>query len=94
MKDLKIVKEILERHYNLDKNETYIFGSRARGNHREDSDLDILIIDNDISAHVITRLEEEFEESNLLYKVDLVLRSRIDDSFYNKIKDQLTRLSV
>ena len=89
MKDLKIVKSILEKHYNLKKNPTYIFGSRANNTHRENYDLDILINDKDISAEIVTYLNEDFEESSLLYKVDIVLKSRIDNDFYSKIENSL-----
>ena len=92
MTDLKIVKTILSKHYTLDENPTYIFGSRASKTHRPDSDLDILIDDQNIAPENISYLNEEFEESSLLYKVDIVLKSRIDDEFYQKIKPSLIRI--
>ena len=92
MKDLEIVKSILKEHYNLGSNTTYIFGSRVSGCHRPDSDLDILIDDKDISPELLVLMEERFEESSLTYKVDIVLKSRIDDSFYSKIKSDLKEL--
>ncbi len=51
----------------------YIFGSRARGNHREFSDLDILyVIKNKPPLHKIGEIKDLLNESNLPIKVDLV----------------------
>ncbi|MFP5458000.1 MAG: nucleotidyltransferase family protein, partial [Bacteriovoracia bacterium] len=50
----------------------WCFGSRARGNHREFSDLDLMVeSDSDLSRE-IAQLKEIFEESRLPIKVDLV----------------------
>jgi predicted nucleotidyltransferase len=92
MNDLKTVRSILSKHYNISKNPTYIFGSRANGTHRSNSDLDILINDSNINPETVSLLTEEFEESNILYKIDIVLKSRIDNEFYKKIESQLKLL--
>lgn len=92
MQDLKIVKKILEAHFDLQQNKVFLFGSRALGTHRENSDLDLLIIDRNISPSTITKLEEAFEESELKFKVDIVLRSRIADEFFQKIEKDLKEL--
>ena len=89
MNDLKIVKNILSQQYHLSENPTFIFGSRSNGTHRPDSDLDILIEDTNLKPETVTLLEEQFEASSLTYKIDLVLKSRIDADFYNKIQPSL-----
>ena len=86
MNDLKSVSNILKQHIDLNKNVAYIFGSRATQSHRPDSDLDVLIMDTDIPGETVAFLQEAFEESDLPYKVDLVLRSRISDEFYQNIQ--------
>ena len=92
MQNFDLVKYILEQHINLDKNPAFIFGSRTTSSFRDSSDLDILILDESISPAVVTKLQEAFEESDLLFKVDLVLRSRISDEFFRQIKDSLVPL--
>lgn len=93
MKEISKIKEILSRYIDVTKNEVYYFGSRATGTHRPNSDLDILILDHNlIESSNIAKLTEEFEESNIPYKVDIVLRSRITDEFYNKIKTSLIKI--
>jgi predicted nucleotidyltransferase len=50
----------------------YCFGSRARGTHKQFSDLDLMVeADHDCSA-LIGELQEQLTESNFPYKVDLV----------------------
>jgi predicted nucleotidyltransferase len=92
MNDLKTVKSILSKHYDISENPTYIFGSRANGTHRPDSDLDILIDDSNIKPETVSLISEEFEECDILYKVDIVLKSRIDIEFYKKVESQLKPL--
>lgn len=92
MTDLKTVKSILSSHYDLNKNPTFIFGSRATKTNRPDSDLDVLIEDNELPSSTLTFLKESFEDSELHFKVDIVLKSRIDEVFFNKIAKNLKRL--
>ena len=63
-----------------------IFGSRAKGNHREMSDLDICITSN-ISRADITRIEEKLQESDLLFTVDVVMYDDCDEQFQKLIND-------
>jgi len=90
MNEFKKVKDILIKYIKPHEHKVYIFGSRAKGTNRPDSDLDLLILDNNIiEPALVTKLEEAFEESDIPYKVDIVVRSRIDDAFYSKIKSDL-----
>ena len=94
MKEINKLKEILSRYIDVTKNEVYCFGSRATGTNRPNSDIDILILDHNlIEPSSIAKLTEEFEESNIPYKVDIVLRSRITEEFYNKIKTSLIKIN-
>ena len=58
-----------------------------------DSDLDILIVDKvTIRPQIVPLLEEAFENSDLPYKIDIVIKSRISDEFYNRIKPDLVSI--
>jgi len=73
---LKILKSILAKYdYNF-----YVFGSRITDKAKKFSDLDLLYFD-DIDDKIIAKLQEEFEESDLPYKVDLVNYNLCDESF-------------
>lgn len=77
---LDIVNKILSKQkYNF-----FVFGSRITANAKRLSDLDLLYFE-DIPEKVIGILEEEFEESDLPYKVDLVDYNSCDEEFKNRI---------
>lgn len=50
----------------------HLFGSRAKGNYRLGSDVDLAIMNKGVSSHTLARLNSRFEESSLPYKIDLV----------------------
>ena len=66
----------------------YAFGSRARGNPKKLSDLDICFFDN-IPSNIVMNIEEDFEESDLPYKVDIVDWNKCSDDFRVLIKKDL-----
>ncbi|GGF87856.1 nucleotidyltransferase domain-containing protein [Cysteiniphilum litorale] len=49
-----------------------LFGSRAMGNYKEASDIDIALIGKEINFKVLINLKDQFENSNIPYFVDLV----------------------
>lgn len=66
-----------------------IFGSYARREQNEESDIDILVeFDGKIGARFID-LAEELEKI-LGFKVDLVSRKGIKDKYYQRIQSDLT----
>ena len=68
----------------------FVFGSRARGDFKKYSDLDILVeTDQDISQ-VLGRIEEKLEESSLPIKVDIVLEKNLAKSYQTSVlKDRI-----
>ncbi|MFQ3633541.1 nucleotidyltransferase family protein [Roseiflexus sp.] len=62
--------------------EVWAFGSRAQGRAKTYSDLDLAIItDEPLPLQVLAMLEEEFAESNLPWKVDVVDWATTSSSF-------------
>ncbi|MCE5315947.1 MAG: nucleotidyltransferase domain-containing protein [Parachlamydia sp.] len=80
----EIVKAILAKyHYSF-----YAFGSRVKGHPKRFSDLDICFFD-DIPWNVRSHIDEDFEESDLPYKVDVIDWNTCDKNFQNLIKKDL-----
>jgi len=65
-----------------------VFGSRAKGTAKTFSDLD-LVIRGLISRDELSRLRELFEDSDLPFKVDLVVWNDLDPSFQQQISQDL-----
>ena len=72
-------------------NEYYLFGSRAKGTAKALSDLDLLV-KKPITKVNLAELREAFEESNLPFKVDIVIWDQLDDAFRAHIVADLKRL--
>lgn len=82
----EIIKNIFIQFIDLSINKVFLFGSRINGNWRPNSDLDVLIDDKiKIEKYKLVLLDEAFENSDLPYKVNVILRSEITDEFYDQI---------
>ncbi len=83
-KQYKIIKNILS---DLDVN-VFVFGSRIKGSARKLSDLDLCLMDL-YSKQTVRKLQDAFEESDLPFKVDVVVWSELTDSFKKQIEKDL-----
>jgi predicted nucleotidyltransferase len=64
----------------------WVFGSRARGDHRTYSDLDLLVeSESSVSDDAMSALREKFEESDFPFKVDLVQLSELADAYRESV---------
>jgi predicted nucleotidyltransferase len=57
-----------------------IYGSGAKGNFKDGSDIDITLIGNSLSLKVVYALEEELDELYLPYRFDISIFSQIDNA--------------
>jgi len=88
-KHFVIVNDIL---LNYPKLKFYVFGSRAKGGAKELSDLDLVVMPSPTKLE-LTNLKEAFEDSDLPYKVDLVVWDDIDKNFKANIENDLVLFS-
>lgn len=61
---IKDISDVLKKHP--------IFGSRAKGNYTEGSDIDLALIGENISFNELLDINIQIEDLGLLYKVDIV----------------------
>jgi len=88
---LQILKKILKKY--LPNAEIRIFGSRYKHTNKEYSDIDIAIVQKEkISIKLYSELKEEFEESNLKYRVDLIDWNIISEEFKQIIEEGYYKL--
>jgi predicted nucleotidyltransferase len=93
MGNLNSIKETLEKHKNrlIDKyglSQLAIFGSYARSQQRENSDVDILVDFNKPIGLEFIDLAEELEQI-LSCKVDLVSKKGIKEKYFKSIEKEL-----
>ena len=67
----------------------YVYGSRSKGNHRQNSDLDVCIIDERVTFDEILNLQIAFEDSYLPFTVDVVAWKNLSAAFQELIKPDL-----
>ena len=90
-KELKIIEHIIAPY--RDKYDFFAYGSRAKGNFRELSDLDIMIRGKiPININDFEELKEKFDNSSLPYIVNLVDYFSLTESFYNIIEKDLIKI--
>lgn len=61
---------VFRKHHNID--EVIIFGSRAKGNYHDGSDIDLALKGDGITFSQLMDINIEIEDLELLYKVDLL----------------------
>lgn len=83
---LSIVKEIL----NNFKITVYVFGSRIKNTAKPFSDLDLCLKDN-YDKSTVRKLQDAFEESDLPFKVDVVVWSELSENFKKHIAADLIK---
>lgn len=86
-RDLATVRAILHRH--VPEYEVRAFGSRVRGTNRRTSDLDLAIMtEAPLDVGRMGAMRDEFSESDLPFKVDLVDWAATAESFRRLIEAQ------
>ncbi len=80
---------VFEQHPKVDK--ALVFGSRAKGNYRPDSDIDIAIKGQDLNTDDIIAMSVAFEEKGITHKIDLINYQSIQEP---DLKDHIDRVGV
>jgi len=83
----KLVESILRRE--IPDLEVRVFGSRVLGKSKPYSDLDLVVIGaRQLPRYTLYRLRDEFEESELPFRIDIVDWHRLSAEFQNAISPQ------
>ena len=78
----KQIKNIVNRN---SKFKFKLFGSRARGDYRKTSDIDIAIFEN-VDKEQEYKIRDEFDKLDIIYKVDLIfVNKNIKEELLNSI---------
>jgi uncharacterized protein len=65
----EIVK-VISKYGEIDK--AVVFGSRARGDYKKTSDIDLAIFSSNISSTKLNLLRDDIDTLDIIYKVDVV----------------------
>lgn len=90
MKDFGLTKNIIDSFKKIfskypEIEKACIFGSRAKGNFKETSDIDIVLYGNSLTHTLNTKIFYDLENLYLIYKIDLINFNTLKDN--DKLKE-------
>jgi len=79
LKDIHIkkIKSVFANCSDIDK--AILYGSRAKGNYREGSDIDISLVGNNLDLNKLLRIETELDDLLLPYHIDVSVFDKIEN---------------
>ena len=83
------INRVFSDHPQIDQ--VILYGSRAKGNYRNGSDIDLTIKGEDVTLSQLLKIETELDDLLLPYKTDLSLLHKIDDP---DLIDHIRRVGV
>jgi predicted nucleotidyltransferase len=89
LKQLKQIVEALEQFESIKK--AVIFGSRAKGNQKNGSDIDIAVIAEELDFRKICQIGSRLDDLDLPYKVDIVDYNGISNK---DLKEHIDRVGI
>lgn len=84
---LRKLEAFFSGHKEIDK--VIIYGSRAKGNFREGSDIDLALEGKDLDSDALLSIISELDDLMLPYKIDLSLYTGISN---NALKEHIERV--
>ncbi|WP_025916044.1 nucleotidyltransferase domain-containing protein [Herminiimonas sp. CN] len=80
---------VFSQHPEIEK--ALLYGSRAKGNYRRGSDIDLTLIGDALSHALLSRIETQIDDLLLPYTVDLSLFKHIDNP---DLVDHIDRVGI
>ena len=72
-----------------DISEVKIYGSRAKGNFRNGSDIDLAFLGNNLTINLLFKLEDKIDDLFLPYSFDLLIYDNLEN---DNLKDHINRI--
>lgn len=89
-KVIQDIVEILKKYEEVEK--AVIFGSRARGDYRKGSDIDIALFGDKLTNSINTKIFYDIDDLYLIYKIDLININTLKDE--DKLKQNILNEGV
>lgn len=76
--DVEKIRKTLANYQEIEK--VIVYGSRAKGNYKNNSDIDLTLVGEKLNSNVISNLEWQIDALLLPYTFDISIRSQISNS--------------
>ncbi|RME91799.1 MAG: nucleotidyltransferase domain-containing protein [Candidatus Hydrogenedentota bacterium] len=83
------IQQVLRQHPEV--THAILYGSRAKGNFKNGSDIDLTLLGENISRSILGKIIEELDDLLLPYKIDLSIFSQIQDK---DVRDHIERVGI
>lgn len=89
LKDIHIkkIRSVFAGYSNIEK--AVLYGSRAMGNYRNGSDIDLTLVGESLNLSTLLKIENEIDDLLLPYEIDLSLLHKIENP---KLLDHINRV--
>jgi predicted nucleotidyltransferase len=74
---IEAIREVLAKYPEVEK--AILYGSRAKGNYRPGSDIDLTLIGEKLNLSTLQKIENELDDLLLPYKIDLSIYKQIQN---------------
>jgi predicted nucleotidyltransferase len=74
---IEAIREVLAKYPEVEK--AILYGSRAKGNYRPGSDIDLTLIGEKLNLSTLQKIEDDLDDLLLPYKIDLSLHKQIQN---------------
>ena len=76
-KHITAIRSVFSKYPQVEK--AILYGSRAKGNYRNGSDIDLTLAGKDLDLKILSKIENELDDLMLPYKIDLSILRKIDN---------------
>ncbi len=87
--DINSIKSVFKKHDKVSK--VILYGSRAKGNYRNNSDIDLTLVGEKIDLDTLLKIENELDELLLPYKIDMSIFHKINSK---DLIDHINRVGI
>jgi len=88
-RDMQTIQDIFIKYAEVDI--VHIFGSRATGNYKKGSDIDLALMNIGVSDKTTAKIQSDFEESSLPFSVDIINFPSVENP---DIIDHINRVGI
>lgn len=84
---IQAIQDVFKKYPDVEK--AILYGSRAKGNYRPGSDIDLTLVGKQLTLTTLQKIENELDDLLLPYKIDLSLHKQIQN---NELLDHIERV--
>ncbi len=88
-KHIIAINSVFKKYPEIEK--AIIYGSRAKGNFRNGSDIDLTLTGSNLNIKTLFKIDTELDDLLLPYKIDLSLFSKIENP---DLTEHITRIGI